>query len=1064
MTSKNEQQAGIQEEPDPTCGYLQKFRLYETRSKFYLIGRGKSRTLWRVLKIDRLEPSDLNIFEDSTTYSESDCYDLLKRIHEGNRSTGGLKFVTTCYGIIGFIKFLGPYYMLLITKRRQIGAICGHAVYSITKTKMIPLPNSTAQSNMAYSKNENRSFVHSACKCIMSTVLLKETLEISIQYYALSLYKKLLCTVDLTKDFFFSYSYHIMRSLQKNLCASETGQVLYETMFVWNEYMTRGIRNHLKNTLWTVALVYGFFKQIDSGNGDGKIIPPHQIRSDASSTKSPGVKIRPKQPVPLFQQRSIKLEFPMFDGNDPISWLVCAERYMRFYNIPKKQRVDMAAFLLEGEAFRYFEWMQYMVGVIPWMASRMLYYLDLDPLLMKITLVNPPSFAKWVLSATTKLHLSVCPTTQGVTQTNLVKLSISERDFKLTLIARRSRHFAGTRYLKRGVNEKGRVANDVETEQIVFEDVPEGCPTQISSVVQIRGSIPLFWSQETSRLNIKPDIILSKKDQNYEATRIHFENLVKRYGNPIIILNLIKTHEKKPRESILRAEFANAIEFINKDLPEENRLKFLHWDLHKHSRRKATNVLALLGKVAAYALNLTNIFYFQVTTASRHDESLKWSYFKYGNQWARTDNAVKNHWNSTLKRKQREEPNGGDDDGRSARNNDADDSSPQNHCNYDSEDAGNLETKLSEDNSDVNGNHFIKPPMYQKGVLRTNCIDCLDRTNVAQYAYGLAALRHQLHALGFVDVPKIDLDAPLADDLMRIYETMGDTLALQYGGSAAHNKIFSERRGQWKAAVQSQEFIRTLQRYYSNAYMDAEKQDAINVFLGHFQPQQGKPALWELDSDQHYNVGRRGHTFVDENARSFFKRSLSDGNILCESSSPISSTIVDQKKLPNSGMPDRTHGGGGKGLSESTPDVSTCDSDISCSRYTPSMDRKQLFPDMQRDHYLQSDQIYLNEHGDAFNCSNFVDLDWLSSSGNSCEEEIYERSALINSPTAGLSSENVADGITDETTPSASEYGSSMKGREQTETQLSDIPWNTDVGNFADSFVQWVTDGDTLFW
>lgn len=63
------------------------------------------------------------------------------------------------------------------------------------------------------------------------------------------------------------------------------------------------------------------------------------------------------------------------------------------------------------------------------------------------------------------------------------------------------------RYLRRGVNEKGRVANDVETEQIVFEDAPEGLPIQISSVIQNRGSIPLFWSQETSRLNIKPDII-----------------------------------------------------------------------------------------------------------------------------------------------------------------------------------------------------------------------------------------------------------------------------------------------------------------------------------------------------------------------------------------------------------------------------------------------------------------------------------------------------------------------------------------------------------------------------
>ena len=69
--------------------------------------------------------------------------------------------------------------------------------------------------------------------------------------------------VDLTKDFFFSYSYNVMRSLQKNACDGETGQALYETMFVWNEFLTRGIRNHLKNTIWTVALVYGFFVQVN---------------------------------------------------------------------------------------------------------------------------------------------------------------------------------------------------------------------------------------------------------------------------------------------------------------------------------------------------------------------------------------------------------------------------------------------------------------------------------------------------------------------------------------------------------------------------------------------------------------------------------------------------------------------------------------------------------------------------------------------------------------------------------------------------------------------------------
>ncbi|KAE8656235.1 Phosphoinositide phosphatase SAC2 [Hibiscus syriacus] len=387
-----------------------------------MIGRDKNRTLWRVLKIDRSNPSELTVVEDSTAYSEIECCDLLRRIHEGNRSSGGLKFVTACYGIVGFVKFLESYSMMLITKRKKIGAICGHTIYAISKSEMIPISKFPIQSNMAYSKNEKR-------------------------------YKKLLSTVDLTKDFFFSYTYNVMHSLQRNLRRNETGLLHYESMFVWNEFLTRGIRNTLKNTLWTVALVYGFFKQ--------------------------------------------------------------------------------------------------------------------------------------------------------------VRLFVSGKSFFLTLIARRSRHYAGTRYLKRGVNEKGRVANDVETEQIVFEDVNEGCPSKISSVVQNR---------------------VSKKDPNYEATRLHFEDLDMRYGNPIIILNLIKGSEKKPRETILRTEFATAIRLINKSLFKENRLRFLHWDLNRHSR-KATNVLALLGRVADYALNLTGIFYCQVTPNCTQDGLLTLScsvYFAKG--------------------------------------------------------------------------------------------------------------------------------------------------------------------------------------------------------------------------------------------------------------------------------------------------------------------------------------------------------------------------------------------------------------------------------------------------
>jgi hypothetical protein len=75
-------------------------------------------------------------------------------------------------------------------------------------------------------------------------------------------YKKLLSGVDLTKDFFFSYTYRIMQSLQRNVQSQDDEQMPYGNMFVWNAFLTGGIRNRLKNTRWTVALVHGFFEQV----------------------------------------------------------------------------------------------------------------------------------------------------------------------------------------------------------------------------------------------------------------------------------------------------------------------------------------------------------------------------------------------------------------------------------------------------------------------------------------------------------------------------------------------------------------------------------------------------------------------------------------------------------------------------------------------------------------------------------------------------------------------------------------------------------------------------------
>lgn len=66
----------------------------------YLIGRDESNDKWRVLKIDRSEPTSLSLVEDPTCYTAIERDDLPRRIHAGNKATGGLKRIE-CRGIIG---------------------------------------------------------------------------------------------------------------------------------------------------------------------------------------------------------------------------------------------------------------------------------------------------------------------------------------------------------------------------------------------------------------------------------------------------------------------------------------------------------------------------------------------------------------------------------------------------------------------------------------------------------------------------------------------------------------------------------------------------------------------------------------------------------------------------------------------------------------------------------------------------------------------------------------------------------------------------------------------------
>ncbi|KAL4426372.1 hypothetical protein ABPG77_004666 [Micractinium sp. CCAP 211/92] len=565
--------------------------IYQTATRLYCVRHAQDAATgeeeWRVLKLDRTS-SELQAAEDPTPYTKPQIQRLLAALHAGNQAHGGLQMVCEAHAIVGCLRFLEGPYLMLITRRRYLGALCGHRVYGIDATALLPVLSPSAHRALFGSQQ-------------------LATAEVR--------YRKLLAGVQLTRDFFFSYTWPIHQTAQRTFeqAPAQTPDPAadgsaWTSHRVWNEFLSRPLRAALgagPAGRWAVPLAHGYFEQ------------------------------RP--------------------------------------------------------------------------------------------------------------------------------LALLGRTLQLTLVARRSRQFAGTRYLKRGVTDSGYCANDVEVEQVVEAGVDwkSGQPL-LSSVVQVRGSIPLHWAQQPDSSVLKPEIVLHRFDPLFQATRRHFDMLREQYGEPVCVLDLVKRVERRPRESVLGCEYAAAVRYLNERLPAgQHKVAYTAFDLSHRARAAKAHLLADLQRVQEPLLQATGIF-----------------------------------------------------------------------CSG----AG--------------------PPRRQHGVLRTNCIDSLDRTNVAQFTYGMLALGQQLHAMGISESARLDPGSTMARHLMDLWERMGHTVALQYGGSEAHATFFQRQRGDWEAATQSRDLYTTIKRFYSNAYTDADKQDAINLFLGSFEPVPGRPHLWELGSDAYLHTGR----------------------------------------------------------------------------------------------------------------------------------------------------------------------------------------------------------------
>ncbi|XP_072393622.1 phosphatidylinositide phosphatase SAC2 isoform X3 [Diabrotica undecimpunctata] len=155
--------------------------------------------------------------------------------------------------------------------------------------------------------------------------------------------------------------------------------------------------------------------------------------------------------------------------------------------------------------------------------------------------------------------------------------------FTLCLISRRSRYRAGTRYKRRGVDDNGEVANYVETEQIISYQTHE------VSFVQVRGSVPVYWSQPGYKYRPPPRIDKGEAETQV-AFEKHFTKEIHSYG-PICIVNLI---DQMGKERIIFDAYSNHVFQYNSPF-----ITYATFDFHEYCRgMHFENVSILINAVS----------------------------------------------------------------------------------------------------------------------------------------------------------------------------------------------------------------------------------------------------------------------------------------------------------------------------------------------------------------------------------------------------------------------------------------------------------------------------------
>lgn len=291
----------------------------------------------------------------------------------------------------------------------------------------------------------------------------------------------------------------------------------------------------------------------------------------------------------------------------------------------------------------------------------------------------------------------------------------AHRKATAAVISRLSCERAGTRFNVRGTNDEGHVANFVETEQVIYLD------NEVSSYIQTRGSVPLFWEQPGVQVGSHRVKLSRGFESSKSAFDRHLRIIKERYGRQAIV-NLLGTNliGNKDGESTLSNEFQKHHQesIYRDDVPH------IVFDYHLECRGGSTNNL------------------------------------------------------------------------------------------------NKLKMKIEPSLQEFAFYHADRSNVYnlQTGTIRTNCLDCLDRTNCVQTFLGLEILSKQLQVMNLIE--KKQTITRFEEVFKQMWMNNGNAISKIYAGTGAI-------QGGSKLMDGARSAARTIQ----NNLLDNSKQEAIDILL-----------------------------------------------------------------------------------------------------------------------------------------------------------------------------------------------------------------------------------------